>query len=88
VTEASSRFDEALDAAGRPRDAVPRYLNLDSSPVFSLSSVDAFEDAVGRAASLGFTDAITHWPRESSWYAGDEKVLESVAARLPRLRLS
>jgi alkanesulfonate monooxygenase SsuD/methylene tetrahydromethanopterin reductase-like flavin-dependent oxidoreductase (luciferase family) len=88
VADASSRFDEALDAAGRPRDAVPRYLNLDSGPDFSLSSVDAFEDAVGRARALGFTDAITHWPRETSWYAGDEKVLESVAARLPRLRVS
>nr|WP_296068547.1 LLM class flavin-dependent oxidoreductase [uncultured Actinoplanes sp.] len=88
VEAVSSRFDEALDAAGRPRDAVPRYLNLDSSPVYSLTSVDAFEDAAGRAAALGFTDAITHWPRSSSWYAGDEKVLESVAARLPRLRHS
>jgi alkanesulfonate monooxygenase SsuD/methylene tetrahydromethanopterin reductase-like flavin-dependent oxidoreductase (luciferase family) len=88
VEAVSSRFDEALDAAGRPRDAMPRYLTLDSSPVYSLSSVDAFEDAVGRAAALGFTDAITHWPRSSSWYAGDEKVLESVAARLPRLRHS
>jgi alkanesulfonate monooxygenase SsuD/methylene tetrahydromethanopterin reductase-like flavin-dependent oxidoreductase (luciferase family) len=88
VAEASARFDAALDQLGRPRDAVPRYLNLDSSPVYSLSSVDAFADAVGRAAALGFTDAISHWPRASSWYAGDEKVLESVATQLPRLRLS
>ena len=88
VGRIAAGFDSALDEAGRPRDAVPRYLNLDSSPVYSLSSADAFEDAVGRAGELGFTDAITHWPRESSWYAGDEKVLESVAARLPRLRLS
>jgi alkanesulfonate monooxygenase SsuD/methylene tetrahydromethanopterin reductase-like flavin-dependent oxidoreductase (luciferase family) len=88
VAEVSDRFDEALERAGRPRDAVARYLSLDSSPVYSLSSVEAFTDAVGRAAALGFTDAITHWPRASSWYAGDEKVLESVATRLPRLRLS
>ena len=88
VAEASARFDETLERAGRPRDAVDRYLSLDASPVYSLSSVDAFADAVGRAAALGFTDAITHWPRASSWYAGDEKVLESVATQLPRLRLS
>ncbi|MGX6605556.1 LLM class flavin-dependent oxidoreductase [Micromonosporaceae bacterium Da 78-11] len=88
VAEVSARLDEALDAAGRPRDAIDRYLNLDSSPVYSMSSVDAFTDAVGRAAALGFTDAIAHWPRASSWYAGDKKVLESVAAQLPRLRLS
>ena len=88
VARIVARFDEALDEAGRSRDAIPRYLNLDSSPVYSMSSVEAFTDAVGRAARLGFTDAITHWPRERSWYAGDEKILESVAARLPRLRLS
>ncbi|MBL7254378.1 LLM class flavin-dependent oxidoreductase [Paractinoplanes lichenicola] len=88
VTRIVAGFDSALDAAGRASDAMPRYLNLDSSPVYSLSSAEAFEDAVGRARELGFTDVITHWPRESSWYAGDEKILESVASRLPRLRLS
>jgi hypothetical protein len=51
-----------------------------------LSSPGAFADAVGRAAELGFTDVLAHWPRASSWYAGSEKVLESVAAMLPRLR--
>jgi hypothetical protein len=30
---------------------------------------------------------VTHWPRASSWYAGDEKVLESVAGMLPQLRI-
>jgi alkanesulfonate monooxygenase SsuD/methylene tetrahydromethanopterin reductase-like flavin-dependent oxidoreductase (luciferase family) len=88
VAEAADRFAESLAAAGRPADAVPRYLNLDSSPVYSMTSVDAFVDAAGRAAALGFTDVITHWPRSSSWYTGDEKVLESVAAALPRIRLS
>ncbi|MFC7534672.1 LLM class flavin-dependent oxidoreductase [Actinoplanes sp. GCM10030250] len=83
VAAARERFDAALTAAGRPLDSADRYLNLDSSPVYSMSSVEAFTDAVGRAAELGFTDVITHWPRESSWYAGDEKVLEDVAARLP-----
>jgi alkanesulfonate monooxygenase SsuD/methylene tetrahydromethanopterin reductase-like flavin-dependent oxidoreductase (luciferase family) len=83
VAEVSDRFTDA--AAGR---AVDRYLNLDSSPVFSLSSVDAFTDAVGRAAELGFTDVLTHWPRRSSWFAGDEKVLETVAPMLPKLRTS
>jgi alkanesulfonate monooxygenase SsuD/methylene tetrahydromethanopterin reductase-like flavin-dependent oxidoreductase (luciferase family) len=83
VAEVSDRFTEA--AAGR---AVDRYLSLDSSPVFSMSSVEAFTEAVGRAAELGFTDVLTHWPRRSSWYAGDEKVLETVATMLPRLRTS
>ena len=83
VAEVSARFGDAAAAAGRTMD---RYLNLDSSPVFSLSSADAFTDAVGRAAELGFTDVMTHWPRRSSWYAGDESVLETVASLLPQLR--
>jgi alkanesulfonate monooxygenase SsuD/methylene tetrahydromethanopterin reductase-like flavin-dependent oxidoreductase (luciferase family) len=83
VAEVSDRFGEAAAAAGR---TVDRYLNLDSSPVFSLSSPEAFTDAVGRAAALGFTDVMAHWPRASSWYAGDEKVLETVAPMLPQLR--
>ncbi|RIJ76318.1 LLM class flavin-dependent oxidoreductase [Nakamurella silvestris] len=57
---------------------VARYMSLDSAPVFSLSSVDCFTDAVGRAAALGFTDAIIHWPRPSGEYAGREEVLEQV----------
>jgi alkanesulfonate monooxygenase SsuD/methylene tetrahydromethanopterin reductase-like flavin-dependent oxidoreductase (luciferase family) len=81
VAEVSAKF---TDAAGDR--TVDRYLNLDSSPVLSLSSVEAFTDAVGRAAELGFTDVLTHWPRKSSWYAGDERILEAVAPMLPKLR--
>ncbi len=63
-----------------------RYLMLDSAPRFSLESAAFFEEQVGRASELGFTDVITHWPRPSSWYAGDEAVLDEVATTvLPRL---
>jgi alkanesulfonate monooxygenase SsuD/methylene tetrahydromethanopterin reductase-like flavin-dependent oxidoreductase (luciferase family) len=91
VGELSARFTEALTAAGRDPATVDRYLNLDSAPVYSLSSVAAFVDAVGRAAELGFTDVLTHWPRrathEVDWYVGDESVLETVAAEvLPGVR--
>ncbi len=79
VAELSARFDDALDAVGRTRHDVRRYLNLDSGAVFSLSSVEAFADAVGRAGELGFTDVVTHWPRESGRYAGDIAVLEQIA---------
>ncbi|TWG14339.1 LLM class flavin-dependent oxidoreductase [Actinoplanes teichomyceticus] len=86
VAAVRDRFEDTLAAAGRAPESVARYLNLDSSPVFSLSSLDAFQEATGRARELGFTDVITHWPRQSSWYAGEEKILEAVAAELPRLR--
>lgn len=84
---ARATLDEALRAGGRDPDLFPRYLNLDSAPVFSLESPGRFEDMVTRAAGLGFTDVITHWPRAGAPYAGSEATLEQVASDvLPRLR--
>src|SRR5690606_32597418 len=86
VAELAARMDKALATAGRDPGSLDRYLSLDAAPVFSLSSVGYFTEAVGRAADLGFTDVVTHWPRESSWYAGDEAVLAEVATEvLPQL---
>ena len=87
VGKLAARLDDALQAAGRASTSFARYLELDSAPVFSLSSVGAFEDAVGRAEAAGFTDVVTTWPRPEGWYAGDEAVLETVARDvLPRWR--
>jgi alkanesulfonate monooxygenase SsuD/methylene tetrahydromethanopterin reductase-like flavin-dependent oxidoreductase (luciferase family) len=76
------RLDEALATAGRDSATLERHLNLDSSPQFALSSVGAFEEMVGRAGELGFTDVITHWPRSVGPYAGDVAVLEAVATQV------
>lgn len=87
VAELAKRFEDAAAAAGRGDGEVDRVLSLDAAPVFSLSSAGFFAEAVGRAADLGFTDVVTHWPRENSWYAGSETVLETVASDiLPTLR--
>lgn len=86
VAAVAARMDATLDEAGRDPATLDRYLSLDAAPVFSLRSADHFAEAVGRAAALGFTDVVTHWPRLSSWYAGDENVLAEVAAYLPELR--
>jgi hypothetical protein len=34
----------------------------------------------GRLAEHGFTDAVTTWPRSTGWFAGQEAVLDTVAA--------
>jgi hypothetical protein len=81
LAELSARLDDAAGAAGRAPATIDRYLSLDSEDVYSLASVGAFVDAVGRAAELGFTDVISHWPRASGIYAGSEDVLLEVAAR-------
>lgn len=82
----SGRLDAAAELAGRDAASIDRYLSLDSGGRFSLESVGAFEDTVGRAAALGFTDVVAHWPRRDGVYAGSESVLEEVASRLPGLR--
>ena len=73
------RFEDTAAQAGRDPNTMGRYLNLDSAPVLSVSSLDAFTDAAGRAAALGFTDVVVHWPRPTGVYAGDESVLDAIA---------
>jgi alkanesulfonate monooxygenase SsuD/methylene tetrahydromethanopterin reductase-like flavin-dependent oxidoreductase (luciferase family) len=87
VAEAAHRFDHTLEAAGRDPTTIDRYLMLDpASPVYSLSSAAYFADALAQAAEYGFTDAITYWPRPAGWYAGDEAILDTIAADvLPKL---
>jgi alkanesulfonate monooxygenase SsuD/methylene tetrahydromethanopterin reductase-like flavin-dependent oxidoreductase (luciferase family) len=82
VADGVHRLEDALGVAGRDPVTVPKYLQMDAAPVFSLSSAEYFADATGRAGELGFTDVITHWPRPDGPYAGDEAVLEAVAANL------
>jgi alkanesulfonate monooxygenase SsuD/methylene tetrahydromethanopterin reductase-like flavin-dependent oxidoreductase (luciferase family) len=87
LVELGGRLDEALAKAGRDSATLERHLNLDSSPQFALSSVGAFQEMVGRAGELGFTDVITHWPRPDGPYAGDVRVLERVASEvIPQFR--
>ncbi|MEP6648321.1 MAG: LLM class flavin-dependent oxidoreductase [Lapillicoccus sp.] len=87
VAASVATLDEALAATGRDPSAYPRYVNLDSSPTYSLTSPETFEHLVRRAAELGFTDVICHWPRETAPYAGQEKTLETVATQvIPDLR--
>jgi alkanesulfonate monooxygenase SsuD/methylene tetrahydromethanopterin reductase-like flavin-dependent oxidoreductase (luciferase family) len=82
LDHARQTLEESLVAAGREPASFPRYLNLDSSPQFSLSSRGVFEEMVGRAETLGFTDVITHWPRPDGPYAGSVAVLEDVATTI------
>jgi alkanesulfonate monooxygenase SsuD/methylene tetrahydromethanopterin reductase-like flavin-dependent oxidoreductase (luciferase family) len=81
ITGLAARFDEVAD--GR---SIDRYLVLDSTGHGPVHSAAEFTDAAGRAAELGFTDVLIHWPRPSGWYAGDEATLESIATEaLPGL---
>jgi alkanesulfonate monooxygenase SsuD/methylene tetrahydromethanopterin reductase-like flavin-dependent oxidoreductase (luciferase family) len=81
-----ARLDEACDAEGRDPGDLDRVLSLDDESRYSMTSVAAFEDAVGRARELGFTDVISHRPREHGIYAGSEAVLDEIGSRLDALR--
>lgn len=83
VAELSTRLDDTVARVGRTA-RLDRYLSLDASPTFALESVGAWDDAVGRAGELGFTDVVTHWPRPDGAYAGSESVLVEAASRFSR----
>ena len=85
VAALSRRMDDVLAETGRDPGSLRRYLSVDGGG-YALSSAGAFVVAVGRARELGFTDVVTHWPRAEGVYAGDESVLERVAADLDSLR--
>jgi alkanesulfonate monooxygenase SsuD/methylene tetrahydromethanopterin reductase-like flavin-dependent oxidoreductase (luciferase family) len=78
VGELAKRFDEKVD--GNPD--VYRYLSVDAGPAYSLSSLEYFREALGRAEAAGFTDLVVHWPRPDGVYAGRMNVLEKVAAEV------
>ncbi|MGV8978934.1 MAG: LLM class flavin-dependent oxidoreductase [Cellulomonas sp.] len=90
LAELVRTFDHALAAhqalMSEPPAPVRRYLSLDGAPVFSLESVEVFVEGVERAAALGFTDVVVHWPRAEGVYAGSQSVLERAVDRLPGLR--
>ena len=85
IAALSRRFDDEYEASGR-HDDVARILSIDIESDYSLASAAAYEDAVGRAESLRFTDVVAHWPRDEGIYAGQESVLDEVAGILSRKR--
>lgn len=87
VARLGEQVDAALADAGRDPATLRRYLSVDAAPTFALVSVAHFEDVVGRAAALGFTDVVTHWPLPGApVYDAPESVLDDVAALLPTLQ--
>lgn len=79
---------DAIEATARAVREAPlrRYLSLDGAPIFSMTSLDLVTEGIERAAGLGFTDVVVHWPRAEGIYAGSEAVLEGLVERLPELQ--
>ena len=86
--EAMQQHVDQAVAENRAADAphLRRYLSLDGAPIFSMQSVDLVVEGIERAAGLGFTDVVVHWPRESGIYAGSPDVLAGLVDKLPALQ--
>jgi alkanesulfonate monooxygenase SsuD/methylene tetrahydromethanopterin reductase-like flavin-dependent oxidoreductase (luciferase family) len=82
VGQLAAAMNEALNARTTGASGFQRMLSLDAAPRFSLSSFSFAIEARERAAELGFTDVISHWPRRWGVYAGSEGVLDELAAVL------
>lgn len=71
--------DAACAAVGRD-PATLRRLVVTGAMISGVStSADAYVDACGRFAELGFTDVVQHWPRPDFPYQGRPEVIEEIA---------
>ncbi len=87
VSRLAGQFDQVLADAGRDPGTVQRMLSVDAAPTFALTSVQAFQDAVGRASERGFTDVVVHWPLPGApVYDAPESVLDAIAPLLADLQ--
>ena len=83
VAQTVSRFDEVqaqvIDSGERTIERpADRYLSLDAAGVPALTSAGLFNEQCSRAADLGFTDVIVHWPRATDPYRADPRVLTEI----------
>lgn len=83
-----ARLDEACAAAGRDPGSIGRLVLSGPRLDPGLSSLDAFDDTVGRYGEAGVTDFVVHWPRAAPPYAGDlamfERIVTEFGSRRPR----
>jgi alkanesulfonate monooxygenase SsuD/methylene tetrahydromethanopterin reductase-like flavin-dependent oxidoreductase (luciferase family) len=85
VQRAVEAFEKVADSAPHQPSSTTRFLDLETHAA-AFRSIDQFREAFGRAADLGFTDVVIAWPRDSEPFAGDEKLLESLASQLDSIR--
>ena len=88
AADKAARFDRVV-AAHDPdelagTEGFARYLNLEARSA-DFGSAEQVVDAFGRAAALGYTDAVLAWPRPDGPMAGDPALVEALAARLPEV---
>jgi|ERR1700688_2866017 len=85
VREQMARLNEACAKVGRDLTSIGRLVLTGPRLDAGLSSLDEFDDTVGRYAEVGVTDLVVHWPRENEPYAADratfDRIFTEVASR-------
>jgi alkanesulfonate monooxygenase SsuD/methylene tetrahydromethanopterin reductase-like flavin-dependent oxidoreductase (luciferase family) len=74
------RLDGACAAEGRDPATLGRLLLTGMRISGVTESAEAFRDAAGRLAELGFTDVVVPWPRAEERFTGDIRAFEEIAA--------
>ena len=73
-------LEEACIDSGREPSRLSRLVLTGPRLTSGLSSVDEFEDTVGRFTAIGITDLVVHWPRASDPYRADTSIFEQIFA--------
>lgn len=80
VAEAARRLEQAATPEGTPH-GFRRVLDM-AFGMGAPRSLEQVRDQLGRAAALGFTDAVIAWPRHEDPLHGSQSVLEGLGALL------
>jgi alkanesulfonate monooxygenase SsuD/methylene tetrahydromethanopterin reductase-like flavin-dependent oxidoreductase (luciferase family) len=78
VREQINLLEDACIEAGRDPAELSRLVLTGPILMSGLSSVDEFDDTVGRYAAIGVTDLVVHWPRAEEPYAADYSTFERI----------
>jgi len=86
VREQMERLDEACARTGRDPTSIERLVLSGPRLDAGMSSLDAFDDTVGRYAETGVTNFVVHWPRQSPPYVGDREMFERIVTEFASRR--
>jgi alkanesulfonate monooxygenase SsuD/methylene tetrahydromethanopterin reductase-like flavin-dependent oxidoreductase (luciferase family) len=73
-------LEEACIDGGRDPTTLSRLVLTGPRLTSGLSSLDEFEDTVGKYAAIGITDLVVHWPRANDPYKADHSTFEQIFA--------
>jgi alkanesulfonate monooxygenase SsuD/methylene tetrahydromethanopterin reductase-like flavin-dependent oxidoreductase (luciferase family) len=73
-------FEHACEAEGRDPATVDKLVLTGPRLDGGLQSVATFRTVVDAYAAVGITDLVVHWPRHEPPYAGNESILDQIAA--------